>query len=219
MEDKYIPKLPEIKCPQSRNDVLVNALDECLYELFQAAQPSIDIREAALNLNKEEEAKSPTYTHHYLSQKDCDEIVDKYIDIYQMRSDYKDSVDRLLEDLLYGGYKTVYTKEQTLEDGTYIPSERSLEKMPTLEQYLKDDLKNVVEENKVQEVVDCVIKRLTDLIKHYRDFYKFDNGCSKFQQSIYLGCCPTSNKEEVIAYWKSQGKDIEIKDNVNDDEE
>jgi hypothetical protein len=61
-------------------------------------------------------------------------------------------------------------------------------------------------------------ERLTDLIKHYRDFYKFDNGCSKFQQSIYLGCCPTSNKEEVIEYWKSQGKDIEIKDNVNDEE-
>ena len=43
-----------------------------------------------------------------------------------------------------------------------------------------------------------------------KEFYHFDREETDFNYSVALGASPTSNKETVIEYWKSQGKDIEI---------
>jgi hypothetical protein len=47
-------------------------------------------------------------------------------------------------------------------------------------------------------------------ITNCKEFYRFDREEADFSCSVALGASPTSNKETVIEYWKSQGKDIEI---------
>ena len=59
-----------------------------------------------------------------------------------------------------------------------------------------------------------------DLIKAFKNFYRFDRDEETFSFHIALGASPTSNANTVKEYWKSQGVDIEIdeKENLTEDD-
>ena len=56
-------------------------------------------------------------------------------------------------------------------------------------------------------VADIVL----DLISKCKNFYIRNGDENTFRINV-MNSSPTSNKQTVIDYWKSQGKDIEIKD-------
>ena len=54
--------------------------------------------------------------------------------------------------------------------------------------------------------------KIAKLLDDCTNFYRFDRNYDGVSSSISLGPSPTCNKETVIKYWKSQGKDITIDD-------
>ena len=74
----------------------------------------------------------------------------------------------------------------------------------------KASLSDSTMSTKQQEITETVLNTITNC----KEFYRFDREESDFNCSVALGASPTSNKETVIEYWKSQGKNIEIIDDL-----
>jgi hypothetical protein len=69
---------------------------------------------------------------------------------------------------------------------------------------------------------DCIAAALKEAvierIEQCRNFYRHGTEEGEFRATVALVCgSPTSNKEEVIEYWKSKGVDIEIIDRNTDE--
>ena len=85
--------------------------------------------------------------------------------------------------------------------------------MPSIKDQVKSKLVDLFGEAFVDDSsAEQVTKIFSDFIENRKNFYRFDRDLDKFNTSIWLGAVPTSNKEKVIEYWKTQGEDIEIKD-------
>ncbi len=177
----------------NRNSVMKQAIHDCYVEMYAKAQPSLDFDQLTKDLKNgviKEDKKSPIYTHHYLSKEEFKYIEHKYQEAYRFKDEWTSNINFLLNNLKDGGMKNVYKKH---EDG--MPY-RSGEKTPSIYNMVGKDLG----------------KEVIQLIEDLRDFYKFDEENIQFGCSIALGSSPTSNAETVKAYWKSQGKDIEIEE-------
>ena len=55
-------------------------------------------------------------------------------------------------------------------------------------------------------------EKLSKLLDDCSNFYRLDKDFNEADIAICLGCSPTCNKQSVIDYWKSKGKDITIED-------
>lgn len=199
----------------TRRKILTEAYERCLKEMYEKATPSVDITEyynkiKSGEITKEDQEKSPIYNRHYLSHEEEKYIVKKYHDAYRLDPEFADNCNLLLSDMEKEVPVDKYIEAHEDEYG-YHPGYRGYEDRPPMIERVK---------TKLQELgMDCTqenAQALTDLFRDFiierRDFYHFDRDAEKFDCSIWLGPCPTSNKEAVIKYWKSQGKDIEITD-------
>lgn len=161
---------------------------ECLDEMFRYAQPSISF-EKLIEEAKKEKPTPRMYERYYLSQEECETIVEKYIHDYRLKSQFKEHCELLINDMTKGCSKDKYIKE---ENGN---SYRGHEAVPPLSD-------EIGEEN---------LKKVVDFIRMRMDYYRFDYTESKFRFSV-MNYSPCSNKQTVINYWKSKGVNIEIKD-------
>ena len=93
--------------------------------------------------------------------------------------------------LLKGGHRDTYIEGK---DG--MPGYRGSEETLPITSFLN------------KEDSDKIAKLLDDCT----NFYRFDRNYDGVSSSISLGPSPTCNKESVINYWKTQGKDITIED-------
>lgn len=208
---KKEPKKYEI----TREDILSEAIDRCMVELYEKAQPSADINEyirkiKSGEITKEDQDKDPIYYRHYLSKEEMQYIVDKYHTAYRLDNEFKDSCDLLLKDMEESYTIDKYIDAHTDENGDYHPGYRGYDHMPTVEGQVKLALKMSNIEN--PELAKNITDIFREFIKNRRDFYRFDRDGEKFNYSVYLGASPTSSKERVIDFWKKQGKEIEIVD-------
>lgn len=179
----------------TRNDILNECVKRCLIEMYKYAQPSLDFSNILEKIKtgefKDDEAH-PLYEQHYLSYKNYKFILKHYLHCYGLFDFWKDSVDLITTNLEKGGIKN-----------KYVPAEKNKPGYKSYEEILP--LKDIIGEDSANRVIS--------IIKDYGNFYK--HGSSELDRvtfTISLGCSPVSNKQTVIDYWKSKGKDINIKD-------
>lgn len=176
------------------DNVVQECIINCLQEMYKWAQPSLDFKDFYKKLQNHEiveDRDSPTYTHHYLSNDNFIKIKDHYLTIYNFKPYWKEYCDVIEEYLFKGGLRDIWIKEK---DGR--PGYRSSEPTKPITSFLnKDDSDKIL-----------------SLLKDCSNFYRFDRNYNDMAAAIALGASPTCNKETVIEYWKSHGKDIKIED-------
>ena len=179
-------------------DILTEAIERCLDEMYRYSQPSITFKELEELSKKEAQEKGkpqPVYERFYLPSKEYETIVEKYLEAYNLIDPFKYHCDLIISDMENG-----CSKDKWIEGKDGFPGYRGYEKVPPLSAEIGEDN----------------LKKVTDFIKMRRDFYKTDRNASKFRFTV-MNYSPCSNKQTVIDYWKSQGKDIEIEDRNEDD--
>lgn len=178
---------------KTRSDILEQAFNECLKEMYKWAQPSIDLDKLIKEGYKDDD-KNPLYTKHYLSTDNFNYIKDTYMYAYGINDTWDDTFETIYNQLENGGVEDDYIPAK---EGN--PGYRSYKKVDSLKNHLTtpEDFNTIIE----------YIKKIQNFFKHH------SLETNKFNVSICLGCSPTSNKEEVEKYWKENGRpDFKIKD-------
>lgn len=199
-----------------REDVLSNALMECIKEMFAKAQPAADFD----NLIEEKKAgkidedkDGPVYNRHYLSMDEFTYILDKYMKAYRINAEWKEDVDIIKGYLENGGSKDKYIESYTDEDGNFHSARRGYEPVAPLKEQIFKYLCNSHDEHISQDLTDGVYNLVMSAINDCKNFYNFNADEMKFRNTLMMWATPTSNKETVKKWWKEHyDVDIEIED-------
>lgn len=201
-----------------REEVLVNAVKDCYREMFAKAQPMADWDNLCAEKKAgkiDEDKDGPVYDRHYLSSDEYIYIINKYLDAYKIKTEWKEDIDILKEYLIEGGMKDKYVEEHTDENGNHHPGYRDYEKVPSLKEHIGKIIYDEYDGNGeiADAVTEKVVNKVMELIETCQDFYSFNMDEQKFRNTLALGATPTSNKETVKQWWKEHyDVDIEIED-------
>lgn len=210
----------------TRRDIIVEAIEKCLAEMYKYAQPPVtNLKEALENFSKEPkelQRKYPFYSRYYISQEEHNEFIEMYLNAYNIINPFKDHMDTLREYLEKGGSKDKYIEAYTDEYG-YHPGYRGYEKVPPIAVHIEKLIMDhpSMKDNIMDEIIDMrdkVIEKVFELITECKNFYNANRYECAFRMDVG-NISPTSNKDTVIEYWKTQGVDLEIKDRVYDEDE
>ena len=219
----------------TRRDVIADAADKCMKELYSLAQPAITweefIKENKEFIKREEEYyKLPKenrisykefmgpkpYEFYYLPKEVLKEIVDNYIYAYEI-DEHKNLLDTI--DLL-----KKYCDDPIEE--FYHPGEGE---KPGYRDYRHPDnlvtcLISELKEYTSSDISEEIICKAKDLFFKFLDmagkFYNSHWWLNSFNTTVYLGASPNSNKEAVIENWKKyRNKDIEIDESKYNEED
>lgn len=191
-----------------RSNIIQRAVDECYEEMYQKAQPSISYKELIQKVKSgeiEDSHDNPVYKKYYLSQEEFEYIRNKYKEAYNIKSTWEDNITLLEDYITKGGTKDKYIPTTMDNTGFVRPGYRSYSKVKPLKEQLSEVVHDTKKLNKIYEII-------MNNINDCKTYYRFDREEISFDWTTTLGCSPTSNKEEVIEYWKSQGRDITIED-------
>lgn len=180
-----------------RDEIIWEIRQRCMKEMYARAQPSEDydkIWEYYKQCKKEGKEGEQVYRRYYLSVEEFKYIEEKYLELYKIIDPFKEHCDIIIRDMKEGCSKDKYIPEYTDEHGNWHPGYSGYEKVPSLEKQIGKE----------------AAKKVIDFVEQRRDFYRFNRDENAFRFSVALSDSPTSNAQEVIDYWKSQGKDIEI---------
>ena len=198
------------KIPQTRKELLLEALERCFDEIYQHSQPPVSWKQ--LNENVENnvygENVRDAYKFHYISMNEYNDIREKYLYMYNVKSDWKHFADLMINYLKNGGIKDKYFKEKIDENGFKHPGYRGYEDVPKLDKQLEKIIHNDSERHQVLE-------KVFELMNECKNFYRHDSEETSFIFSL-MNLAPSFNKEDVIDEWKKLGKDIEIIDKIQD---
>lgn len=177
----------------NRRDVLSEALEKCLKELYSLAQPKVEWDDFLQQNKNWKEGDPRPYEMYYLPQDICKEIVEDYVYAYNMNDHCHDHFDVLIN-FFNDPVIEVYDKEL----GRHYEHQ--------------DSLKNIIGEES--------FKKIEEYVKMAKDFYNRNWELSSFNMSVYLGPSPNSNKEKVIENWKKyRNIDIKIDESVYKEDE
>lgn len=191
-----------------RDVIIKRAIDECMEEMYQKAQPSASYKKLIEKVKSGElkdSSDEPLYKRYYISQEEFEYIRNKYKEAYNIKSTWRDNIELLESYLTEGGTKDKYIPTRMDDDGGIHPGYRSYEKVKPLVNQIEELLGN-------KELAESITKLILDNITECKDYYRFDREEIGFDWQVTLGCAPTSNKDAVKKYWESQGKTIEIED-------
>lgn len=178
----------------TRKDILCEAIEKCLIELYNYAQPTVDFKQILKDISSgkfKDSDKDPFYSHYYLSHENFKYIYDVFVKAYKINSEWKDYIEIIEKFFDNEGVIRVY---KSSSDG--VTSHKEYKRLDSIALQIGNENYEIVK----------------DRLEKCKDFYNFNYELNSFGMAVALGCSPSSNKEEVINYWKSQGKDIEIKD-------
>ena len=183
---------------KDREDILKKAVDDCFREMYAKAQPSADFDQLVQDAKDGKISKDEcVYEHHYLSSEEFKYIVDKYVDMYRIRSEWQDDVDVVLDFLKNGGTDEVRNDDNGDREYVKIPG-------------LKEDLYNIIGDS---DLADKVYDSVIGKINKCKRYYRFNAEESAFRFSTAFGPSPTCNMETVKNYWKNEkGIDVEIEE-------
>ena len=219
----------------TRRDVIADAADKCMKELYSLAQPAITwedfIKENKEFINREEEYyKLPKenrisykefmgpkpYEFYYLPKEVLKEIVDNYIYAYEIdeHQNLLDTID-LLKKYCDDPIEEFYHPGEGEN-----PGYRDYRHPDNLATCLISELKEYANSDISEEII-CKAK---DLFFKFLDmagkFYNSHWWLNSFNTTVYLGASPNSNKEAVIENWKKyRNKDIEIDESKYNEED
>lgn len=219
----------------TRRDVIADAADKCMKELYSLAQPVITwedfIKENKEFIKKEEEYyKLPKenrisykefmgpkpYEFYYLPKEVLKEIVDNYIYAYEIdeHQNLLDTID-LLKKYCDDPIEEFYHPGEGEN-----PGYRDYRHPDNLSTCLISELKEYANSDISEEIVD----KAKDLFFKFLDmagkFYNSHWWLNSFNTTVYLGASPNSNKEAVIENWKKyRNKDIKIDESKYNEED
>lgn len=180
----------------SKSDYTSYMINQCLREMYAMAQPPADYDEILeLARNGHEDDQYPFFEQHYLSKEETQLVLDKYLDMTNLEPTWKDDCDTMIEYLSDGGYHNVIKHDNL--GGSY----RDAEKLAPIQEYIGEE----------------AFAKVLEYMNECKSYYRYGSiEKSAFVWPI-INVAPTSNKERVIEFWKSQGVDIEIIDRTEDD--
>lgn len=195
-----------------RDDILMEAVENCYREMFAKAQPMADwdniIEEfRAGKISKDDRI----YERHYLSAEEYTYIINKYISAYRIGAEWRSNIELLESYLKDGGLRDKYNDAYTDEDGNHHPGWRSAETVDPLYKHIEDIINS--EYGDTDKNSEDVSKKITDkvmeLIGMCKNFYRLNSDELKFRNTIAFGATPTTNKETVKKWWK-ENYDVDI---------
>lgn len=200
----------------TRRDVLSQAVDACMKELYSYAYPHIEwddflLENKIYNANKKE-GPAP-FEFYYLPKEIMKDICDSYIFAYQIDSQQELlNTISILKDYCENPIVDKHISEYTDENGDYHPGYRDYDHPDNLEKeiykYLDSNFTGAEFEN-----AEILQDKFFEFLDMAGNFYKWNADLNSFNMSIYLGASPNTSKEEVIENWKKyRNKDIEIDD-------
>lgn len=166
---------------KDKEQFFVMLVNECLNEMYVRSFPSITIEDFD-EIYKECPPEEQNFRKHYLPKEIQNEIVDYFINEFDISDKFKDHLDYINGCILEGFYKKVYN-----EDG-----KKYVKTLP-LQDLLKD-----------KDDVKIIEELLSDLAKEHTRDYKAE----RFRFNVW-NWAPSENKKEVMEYWKSQGVDYD----------
>ena len=198
----------------TREEILNTAIHDCYKEMYAKAQPSADWDQIIKEFKEGKRDKNEcVYEQHYLSQQEYTYIINKYLEAYNITSQWRDDVEVVERYLNKGGYKDKYIPEHKDPDGFVHPGYRSYEEVPPLKEQILNIMKEFDCSEVAKEVGENIYNKVMELISECKNYYKFDREESSFRCTIALGHSPTSNAETVKKYWKEKtGEDIKIEE-------
>lgn len=218
----------------TRRDVIADAADKCMKELYSLAQPAITweefIKENKEFIKREEEYyKLPKenrisykefmgpkpYEFYYLPKEVLKEIVDNYIYAYEIdeHQNLLDTID-LLKKYCDDPIEEFYHPGEGEK-----PGYRDYRHPDNLATCLINELKEYASSDISEEIVDKVKDLFFKFLDMAGKFYNSHWWLNSFNTTVYLGASPNSNKEAVIENWKKyRNKDIEIDESKYNEE-
>lgn len=201
----------------TRCDIIEKAFIECLVKLYSLVQPSVSWEafkeENKIFKEKEDEYEAlqekPPYLEfvgpkpfefYYLPKDIIEDVCNSYIYAYKL-----DEQQNLLDTIeILKNYCKEPIIEKYIEDTDGGPGYRGYEHPANLEK----ELENVLDDEDLAEYFQNTFFNFLDMAG---EFFNWNRDLNSFQTSVYLGPCPSSNKEAVIENWKKyRNKDIEI---------
>lgn len=183
---------------KTREDILAQAFNECMEEMYKWAQPSVDIK-ALIADGYKDSKEHPLHDTHYLSQENFKTILEHYMYAFGIVDDWDDTFETICNQLENGGIEDDYKPAEGDR-----PGYRDYKKVDPLKEHLK-----------TPEDFDTII----EYIKKVQNFFKgHSRERNSFSISVSLSYSPTCNSEEVEKYWKEHGRpDFKIKNyDIND---
>lgn len=219
----------------TRRDVIADAADKCMKELYSLAQPAITwedfIKENKEFIKREEEYyKLPKenkisykefmgpkpYEFYYLPKEVLKEIVDNYIYAYEIdeHQNLLDTIDLLkkyCDDPIEEFYHPGEGENPGYRDYRH-PDNLTTCLISELKEYANSDISEEI----IYKAKDLFFKFLDMAGKFYNSHWWLNS----FNTTVYLGASPNSNKEAVIENWKKyRNKDIEIDESKYNEED
>lgn len=201
----------------SKRDVLSQAIDDCMKELYSLAQPSVTwedfMEQNEVYVSKEREWKDlpeegkPSYKDYmcpkpfefyYLPREVLKNIIDSYVEAYGFNHqkelvDIKDTLIGYCEDPII----EVYKKDRGYNRREYEHQEHIVKQLSSI---CNDE-----------ELAGKVWDKVKEILNQATDFFNWNSYLNTFYTHTYLGASPNSNKEAVIENWKKyRNTDIEI---------
>ena len=86
---------------KTRKEVLEQAFDECIREMYLRSDPPIDINEIDFNTFKDDE-KNPFRSQHLIDSDQFDEVLEDTLYAYGIKDDFRDNLELIKQDLEKG---------------------------------------------------------------------------------------------------------------------
>lgn len=225
----------------TRREVLEQAINQCLEELYSNVQPSIsweDFKQECKNYSKlyrewENLARSENtikshleycgpkpYEFYYLPKNVFKEIADSYVRAYNIDT-HQNLLDTIQILKNYCGAPIIdkYIEAHTDEYGNYHPGYRGYDHPDNLKTEIIKIISEYDDTDPMKES-DDIINKFFEFLDMAGNFYNWNSDMNTFNMSVYLGPSPCSNKETVIKNWKQyRNKDITIDESIYKEEE
>lgn len=189
----------------TRRDVIQEAYDACMREMYAKAQPSADYDAIVAGVKDgtiKDSDKDPVYARYYLSQEEFKYILDKCIKAYGMDKKWDSYVGIIETYLKGGGHRDVYVNNR--KELTCVPHIKE-----AFKEEIYDNFGNIMGED-TEKLSEILSNKVLEYVQWCRDFYRVDREADSFSVSVTLGASPTCNPDTVIEYWAKQGVDIDI---------
>lgn len=221
----------------TKDNVINDAIEKCLKELYTLAVPSITWEEfekecieysekykkweSERKKNKELENKSrkecigpAPYEFYYLPKEIMKEICESYVYAYELdRHQNLLDIIEILKNYCKDPVVDKYVNDWTDETGLHHPGYRDYDHPDNLEKEIDKIITNY-KGGKMpdQELLTNNIKnKFFEFLDMAGNFFDWNRDLNSFNVSVYLGPSPNSNKEAVINNWKKyKDQDIEI---------
>lgn len=191
--------------PNTRGEMVDKVIIDCLDEMYRKSQPSITwkgLREKSLDPNL---GNRRVIEEHYLSRQDYEDILDKYMGMYSIQSEWDNNIDLVNNYLLEGGTKDRYVSAHTDENGDYHPGYRDYDKVPPIDIQIQGILDEYVAQGNVHpscvdEIAKDVCKAIFQSIHDCKNFYVHNREEMGFRLNV-SNYSPCSNFETVKEFY------------------